>query len=224
MPRSSHTRERILERATAEFASKGFDGARMDEIAARCGVRKYTVYYYFRSKEGLFIAVLNRVYRTFRARQREISVRGLPPVQAMRQLVKHTFAAFLEHPDAVAIMNSENIHKGRHIRRLGGLRELYNPLVETIREVIRKGADQGTFRRKIDPVRMYIALSGLCYVYIANRFTLEAIFGLNMISKTSQRRWVDHVTEMILSYCYKESPKGRPNGGRGIFRRQREPD
>ena len=203
MPRSSRTREKILQRATSEFARKGFDGARMDEIAARCGVRKYTVYYYFHSKEGLFIAVLEHVYQTFRARQREISVRGLAPVQAMRQLVKHTYAAFLEHPEAVAIMNSENIHRGRHIRRLGGLRELYNPLVETIREVIQKGADQGIFRRNIDPVTIYIALSGLCYVYIANRFTLEAIFGLNMISKTSQKSWVSDVTDMVLSYCRK---------------------
>jgi TetR/AcrR family transcriptional regulator len=201
MARSSRTRERILRLAAAEFARKGYDGARMDEIAARCGVRKYSVYYYFRSKEGLFVAVLDHVYQMFRARQREISVRGLSPVQAMRQLVGHTFAAFLEHPEAVAIMNSENIHKGRHIRRLGGLRELYNPLVETIREVIRKGAKQGIFRRNIDPIALYIALSGLCYVYIANRFTLEAIFGLNMISRTSQKKWVGLVTDMVLSYC-----------------------
>lgn len=203
MPRSGSTREKILRRATSEFARKGFDGARMDEIARRCGVRKYTVYYYFRSKEGLFMAVLDHVYQAFRARQREVSVRGLAPVRAMRQLVRDTFAAFLEHPEAVAIMNSENIHKGRHIRRLGGLRELYNPLVETIREVIRKGAKEGSFRRDIDPIAIYIALSGLCYVYIANRFTLEAIFGLDMTSRTSQKNWVRHITDMVLSYCRK---------------------
>ena len=209
MPRSSRTRERILLRATSEFARKGFDGARMDEIAARCRVHKYTVYYYFGSKEGLFIAVLDHVNQMFRARQREISVRGLAPVPAMRQLVRHTFAAFLEHPEAVAIMNSENIHKGRHIRRLDGLRELYNPLVETIREVIKKGAKEGIFRRNLDPVTIYIALSGLCYVYIANRFTLEAIFGLNMVSKTSQKSWVRDVTDMVLSYCRNNARRTR---------------
>jgi TetR/AcrR family transcriptional regulator len=203
MPRSSRTPEKILELATAEFAKKGFDGARMDEIAELCGVRKYTIYHHYGSKEDLFIAVLDHVYQNFRARQREISVRGLAPIPALRQLVRHTFAAFLEHPEAVSIMNSENIHKGRHIRRVGGLRKLYNPLVETLREVIDNGAKQRIFRRNIDPVTIYIALSGLCYVYIANRYTLEAIFGLNMTSRTSRQSWVGFVTDLVLTYCRK---------------------
>jgi TetR/AcrR family transcriptional regulator len=202
MPRDSRTRERILEVATEEFARRGYDGARMDAIAQRGAVRKYSIYYYFPSKQDLFIAVLERVYYAFRERQREISIRDVTPVQAMRRLVRATFAAFLEHPEAVALMNSENIHKGRHIRRVRGLRELYHPLVEAIRGIIGRGVEDGLFRRGIDPVGIYIALSGLCYVYIANRYTLEAIFGLKMVSSTSRRRWIGFVTDLVLAYCY----------------------
>jgi TetR/AcrR family transcriptional regulator len=190
-----------LLRATAEFARKGFDGARVDEIAARCKISKYALYYYFGSKEGLFTAVLDHVYQTLRARQHEISVRHLEPIDALRELVSHVFAAFRENPEAIAIVNSENLHKGRHIRRLTGIRQLYDPMVDTIRELLERGAAQGLFRPNLDPVLLYIALSSLCYLYVSNQFTLGAIFGRDLMSKTSQKVWVAHITEMVVAYC-----------------------
>src|ERR1700753_2640089 len=96
------TRARILARATAEFAARGYSGARVDAIARRCGLAKNMLYHYFGSKEGLFIAVLERTYETLRARQRDFAVRGSDPVEAMRQLVAHTFSAVAEAGEASA--------------------------------------------------------------------------------------------------------------------------
>lgn len=201
MRRSSRTREKILLRATAEFARRGLDGARVDEIAARCKISKYSLYYYFGSKEGLFTAALDHVYQMLRARQREISVRHLEPIDGLRELVGHVFMAFRENPEAIAIVNSENLHKGRHIRRLAGISQLYDPMVDTIRELVERGAAQGLFRPNLDPVLLYMALSSLCYLYVSNQFTLGAIFGRDMMSKTSQKVWVAYITEMIVAYC-----------------------
>ncbi len=53
----------ILEVATAEFADKGLAGARIDEIAALTHTSKRMIYYYFGSKEGLYLAVLEEAYR-----------------------------------------------------------------------------------------------------------------------------------------------------------------
>src|ERR1700742_12543 len=91
------TREKILARATAEFAARGYSGARVDAIARRCGLAKNMLYHYFGSKEGLFIAVLERTYETLRARQRDFAVRGSDPVEAMRQLGAHTFSSLAYH-------------------------------------------------------------------------------------------------------------------------------
>ncbi|MCJ8012526.1 TetR/AcrR family transcriptional regulator [Paenibacillus sp. KQZ6P-2] len=48
-----NTREKILKIATKIFAEKGFDGARVDEIAKQAGVNKALIYYYFESKKKL---------------------------------------------------------------------------------------------------------------------------------------------------------------------------
>ncbi len=86
-------REKILKQATEEFARIGFEGARVDRIAARCRVSKNMLYYYFKSKEGLFVAALEQMYQDLREQQKDLSVRASDPVAAMGQLVHHTFYA-----------------------------------------------------------------------------------------------------------------------------------
>jgi TetR/AcrR family transcriptional regulator len=209
---SHKTRARILERATAEFAARGFAGARVDAIARRCGVAKNMLYHYYGSKEGLFIAVLERMYETLRARQRDFAIRGSDPVEAMRRLIAHTFAALIEHGETIALLNDENLHKGRHARRSKRIRALYDPLVDTIREVLRRGAAQGIFRRNIDPVTLYLSLSSLAYHYVSNQYTLRAAFGIDFATPQRRKAWLAHITDMILTYC--QSDAARRNVGR----------
>ncbi len=61
------TRDRILDAAERAFADGGFAGARVDAIAAEAGVNKAMLYYYFASKEGLYRAVLERVFDAIQA-------------------------------------------------------------------------------------------------------------------------------------------------------------
>ena len=205
------TREKILARASAEFAARGFAGARVDAIARRCGLAKNMLYHYFGSKEGLFVAVLERMYGSLRARQHDFAIRGSDPVDAMRRLVAHTFSALLEDGEAIALLNDENLHRGRHLRQSKRIRALYDPLLDTIREVLHRGAAQGIFRRDIDPVTLYLSLSSLAYHYVSNQYTLKAAFGIDFTSTTRRKAWLAHITEMILSYCQSEAGAERPN-------------
>ena len=195
------TREKILREATAEFAARSYDGARVDSIAKRCRLSKNMLYHYFGSKEGLFIAVLERMYEMLRKRQRDFAARAGDPVKAMRQLVAHTFSALLDHPEVIALLNSENLHRGRHIKRSKRVRALYDPLVDTIREVLRRGVAEGVFRPNIDPVTLYIAFSSLAYHYISNQYTLQVVFDLDFTSSERRRAWLGQITDMVLAYC-----------------------
>jgi TetR/AcrR family transcriptional regulator len=195
------TRQKILREATAEFAARSYDGARVDSIARRCRLSKNMLYHYFGSKEGLFIAVLERMYETLRKRQRDFAARAGDPVKAMRQLVAHTFSALLDHPEVIALLNSENFHHGRHIKRSRRVRDLYDPLVDTIREVLRRGVAEGVFRPNIDPVTLYISFSSMAYHYISNQYTLHAIFDMDFTSTERRRAWVNHISDMVLAYC-----------------------
>ena len=59
------TEKQILEAAKKVFLEKGFDGARMQEIADEAGINKALVHYYFRSKEKLFDAIFIEVFSGF---------------------------------------------------------------------------------------------------------------------------------------------------------------
>ncbi len=195
------TREKILVQAMAEFAAKGYDGARVDTVARRCRLSKNMLYHYYGNKEGLYVAVLERMYETFRARQRDFALGPDDPVEAMRQLIAHTFSALLEHPEVIALLNNENLYKGRHVQRSQRIRGLYDPLVDKIGDVLQRGAADGIFRQNIDPVILYMSLSSMAYHYISNQYTFRAIFGFDFLSEKQCNIWLVHITEMILAFC-----------------------
>ncbi len=208
-PRSndpSRVRARILKLATEEFARIGFEGARVDRIAERCRVSKNMLYYYFKSKEGLFVASLEYVYQALRERQKDLSVRANEPVAAMRQLVEHTFFAFRDNPTAIRLMNEENKHRGKYIKKSARMRELYNPLVGTVASILERGAASGVFRPALDPTVVYLTLSSLCYHYLSNQYTLKFALDRDFSDEALQREWLDHVTEIVLLYCLQPAP------------------
>ncbi|MFM2443771.1 MAG: hypothetical protein RJB09_957 [Pseudomonadota bacterium] len=200
------TRDKILMQASREFAAKGFDGARVDAIALRSKLSKNMLYYYFGSKEGLFVAVLERMYEKLRTQQNDLSVRASDPVIALEQLVQHTFHALLKNPEAIRLMNEENRHKGRHIRQSQRMRELYNPLVDTIRFILERGHEQGVFRANLDPAAIYLTLASLCYHYLSNQYTLGVALGVDLGAEASRIQWLAHITELLQAFCAKTAP------------------
>jgi AcrR family transcriptional regulator len=81
------TRRNIVDVATVEFAAKGLSGARNDEIAARTNTSKRMIYYYFGSKEALYLTVLEEAYRRIRRIEAELELDHLPPEEALARLV-----------------------------------------------------------------------------------------------------------------------------------------
>jgi TetR/AcrR family transcriptional regulator len=218
-PRSSdptRVREKILKQATEEFARIGFEGARVDRIAQRCGVSKNMLYYYFKSKEGLFVATLERMYQELRDQQKDLSVRASDPIAAMKQLVHHTFFAFKDNPSAIRLMNEENKHRGKYIRKSVRMRDLYNPLVETIGFILERGAKDSKFKAQLDPTIIYLTLSSLCYHYLSNQYTLQIALDRDLGSDSAQQLWLDHVSNLVLLYCLLPSPT-RKNADRRMI-------
>lgn len=78
------TTANILEVATHAFADKGFDGARIDEIAEAMHTSKRMIYYYFGSKEALYLAVLEGAYQRMRAAEATLDLDALPPRPSRR--------------------------------------------------------------------------------------------------------------------------------------------
>jgi AcrR family transcriptional regulator len=123
------TRAAILAAATREFAAHGFGSARVDAIADRAQINKRMLYHYFGNKEDLYLAVLEDSYRGIRSAERKLHLEALPPEEGMRRLVTFTWEYFLEHPEFLSLLNTENLMQARHLRRSKHIEELHSPLV-----------------------------------------------------------------------------------------------
>ena len=110
---SDRTKADILTVATKEFADRGLSGARVDMIAALMRTSKRMIYYYFGSKEGLYLAVLEKVYSAIRATEASLPLDSLDPEEALRRLVEQTFEHDDANEDFVRLVVLENIHSGQ---------------------------------------------------------------------------------------------------------------
>ena len=109
------TREAILAAAQDEFALKGLSGGRVDEIARRARANKRMIYHYFGSKQGLYLAVLERVYEGLRGSERTLDLADLEPDAAIKRLIEFNFDYCRRHPELISLINNENLHQARHL-------------------------------------------------------------------------------------------------------------
>lgn len=190
----------ILAAARDEFAEHGLGGARVDRIAERAGLNKRLIYYYFDDKEQLFQAVLEQAYRDIREEERKLHLLDLSPPAAVRRLVEFTWDYYLAHPEFLTLLNSANLHKGRHLAGSENARALNSPLIATLGEILERGRREGSFRGGVDPVQLYVSIAGLAYFYLSNNHTLSAIFGRDLMAPKARAERLSHMSDVILGY------------------------
>ncbi len=194
------TQADILRVAEAEFGEKGLAGARIDEIAEATRTSKRMIYYYFGSKEGLYLAVLEEAYRRVRDIESELKLQDLEPEEALRRLVAFTFDHHLDHENYIRLVMSENIHRGQYLAQSQRIQELNVPAIAAIRNLYERGIKVGIFRKGLDPVDIHASISALSFFNVSNRHTFGLIFKLDMTTRAyiAQRR--DNVVEMIVRF------------------------
>jgi TetR/AcrR family transcriptional regulator len=194
------TKRRILAAAAEEFAHRGYDGARVDAIVRRSKVSKNLLYYYFGSKEGLFIAVLEAAYARLHEQQARMGLENVSPLESVRNLVTDLFHYWRESRAFIGFLTSENFHEAKHIKRSRFARDAYAGMIERLGRVLDAGAEAGVFRPGIDPTDLYISISGLSYQYFANQHTLSYVLGKDLSSEQAMRVRLAHTQDVILGY------------------------
>lgn len=182
------TRARILDAATREFSKHGLAGARGDRIARSARSSERMVYYYYGSKEGLFRAVLESTYISLREAERTLQIDDLPPMEALDEFCRFVWRYYLEHPEFVGLVNTENLYGARHLRKSRKLQQLVSPVIGQLGRLLERGVGAGVFRRDIDAAELYIAVAALGYFYLSNSHTLSAVLGREL-------RAQQHLTE-----------------------------
>ncbi len=197
------TRARILAAAKSEFARVGLGGARVDRIAELAGANKRMLYYYFGNKDDLFRAVLEATYEHIRESEKALHLDAFDPPEAIRRLVAFTWNYYLANPDFLSLLNSENLHQAEHLKQSTRVRRMHSPFVAMIRDIVERGVQAGVFRSGVDAVQLYISIAGLAYFYLANNYTLSAIFGRDLKARRARDARLAHMTDFVLGYLRK---------------------
>ncbi|MFZ1104026.1 MAG: TetR/AcrR family transcriptional regulator, partial [Hyphomicrobiaceae bacterium] len=193
------TKQRILRASRAEFARHGYSGARVDRIARTARANKRMLYYHVGNKDALYLEALEAAYADIRAAEQELRLEAMEPLKAIERLVCFTWDYFLANPEFIALLNTENLHKARHIKRSRHIGSMNSPVVATVGRILDEGVKRRLIRAGIDPLQLYISIAALCYFYLSNLHTLTVVFDGGLKEQRALDARVAHVVDLVLS-------------------------
>lgn len=159
------TRELILETASAIFAEKGYDGARVDELARAAGVNKATLYYQIGDKEAVYHAVITRVL----ARTADEVCAAIAGAEGCEEKIRHYIALFARNAGsmryAAPIMLREIASGGRNLPE-SAIHEM-GRMLGALSETLAEGERLGLFR-PVNEFMVHMMIVGSLMLYSAN--------------------------------------------------------
>jgi AcrR family transcriptional regulator len=197
---AERTKADILEAAAHEFGEKGLAGTRVDDIAAATRTSKRMIYYYFGSKDGLYLATLEAKYREVRENESQMNLDGMSPQAALRCLTAVTFDHHLNNEDYIRMVMSENINRGRYLAQSEHVKELNRPAIALVTRIYERGVAAKVFRPDLDPADIHASISALAFFNVSNRYTFGMIFQQDNLSPAYIANRRENVVQMILRY------------------------
>lgn len=194
------TKAAILRAARDEFCEEGFNGARVDAIAARAKANKRLLYHYFGNKEALYEAVLLDAYQEIRRGERELRISQYDPIEAVDRIIRFTFRHFLANPWFPRLLSVENLQNARFVKKIKDLDQIRSPIVGELQEIVKRGHAEGIFRTDVDPMQLYISIISLCYFYVSNMATLSVVFGKDLSQFALIQDREAQAVQMVVDY------------------------
>jgi TetR/AcrR family transcriptional regulator, upper aerobic nicotinate degradation pathway regulator len=191
------TRDAILAAATKVFAKDGYAGAKVDRISKAAHSHDRMIYYYFGSKEGLYIAVLEAVYRRFDEAEAKLALDGLAPLAALQAVVRFVWGHYRRHPEFIGLLNAENVQRGRHIAKSPRAGGLSAPAVAVLAGVLARGTGDGSFRADANARDVYLMVAAMGYFYLSNRHTLAAFLGEKLDTPEALAHWEGFMLDAV---------------------------
>ena len=192
------TRARILDAAKKEFAKNGLGGARVDDISENAKANKRMIYHYFGNKEGLFQTVLENAYVDIRSAEQKLNLDHLEPKVALERLVRFTWDYYLKNPEFISLVNSENLHRAKHLKKSEVVKVYNRKFVSMVDNILTRGVAAGIFRTGIDPVQLNITIAAIGYYYLTNRFTGSIVFERDLMAKDALEERLSFNIDTIL--------------------------
>jgi TetR/AcrR family transcriptional regulator len=189
------TKERILRAACDEFAEKGPDGARVDQIARRAGVNKERIYAHVGSKDKLFVTVLERTFADI-ARYDEqllaLTEADLPRLPLA--VLEHNMRYLEQKPHFWRLLAWENLGGGLHAAALQDFRQRG---YAHLRRLYRLGQRQGVYRRDVSFETFILLLTAGGFFYSSNRQTMSRSLGRDLGAEKVRRQFIREAGRLL---------------------------
>lgn len=198
MKKGDITKEKILAAAENLFAEKGLAGTRVDEIAAVSGVNKRLIYAHFDSKENLYKIILHRVYGRLVDMETSQNME-LPADEVLRQNIFNAFEFLSNNPNFVSLVMYENLNKAEHVDS-SGIIPLKSQSIMALQKVLKRGIDEGIFRKDIDINEMVFAINMFAFSYFSNRYTMSKLVEIDLTNADARKIRSAMVADMIIGY------------------------
>ncbi len=196
--RAHKTRESILRAATRVFSKNGFAEGRIDSISKLSRTHDRMIYYYFGSKAQLFIEVLETNYQRMNEAETGLDIELEDPVASLTTVVHFVWQYYLDHPELITLLNSENLQQGKHIKKSARVSELSSPAVGILDKVLQAGVEKNLFRSDMRARDLYIEIAALGYFYLSNRYTLSAFLNADLASRDELQHWRTFITDVVI--------------------------
>ena len=141
------------------------------------------IYHYFDSKESLFQRVLEDAYVDIRTADKSWNSIISTPRMHWKSWCASPGNIISTIPNSLPMVNSENLHKARHLKKSKVVQDISRRLVTMVDTLLERGAKQGLFRDGIDPVQLNITIAAIGYYYFTNRFTGAIIYERDLMSR-----------------------------------------
>lgn len=196
----SRLKDKIFLSALSLFAEYGLNGARMEQIAEKAGTTKRMVVYHFRTKENLYLQVLEYVYTQIRASEKQLSLDAMPPVEALVQLVETTFDYHADHPDYIRIICMENMQRGRFMQQSALLRQVNRSALDLLETILHRGKEKQLFNETVNARDLHRLISSFSFHYVANSYTFTLLFEDGADEQAQRQHYRKMAVQVALRY------------------------
>lgn len=156
------TQQQILDAAELEFARHGLYGARLSTIAKAAGVTTAMIHYYFKNKEGLYKAVLQRPATELATELAELNLDELPPQEALEVMIRAAIAFESLHPHRQMLWFQEaNQNRGEYFKLS---QQHFTNVHAYLHRILERGVVEGSFR-PLDPQLTTLHIISVCIFY-----------------------------------------------------------
>jgi len=206
---AQRTQEKLLETAEQVFVEKGFDGARVDEIANLAAINKRMIYVFYGSKENLYIEVLRTTFRKLFKSNLPTPDPSGDPLADTEAIMRWYFWFLSDNPNYVRLLGWETLNDGNRAGKV--LFELMEEGLGPLQKIVKLAREQGYIQNDMPSHKIVTILNEVCLGFFARRNLLEILWGQDLNDKSNQEDMLNLIIKIVM-----EGIRARDENGRAV--------